>query len=418
MMDAGNILKRFGWWKRDGPAQRRGASGGVGKQSGVGFLLSENWHDLGVLGYTSLDKSPEIMTACRKIASIIGATTIHLMRNGPDGDERVSDGLARLVDVQPMPTMTRSSWMEAIVMNLLLYGDGNSVVMPHYSIEDGESGFYRSLEPIAPARVVLSPVPGSWTDYRAYIDGTAYTPDEILHFTFNPDALYPWKGRGVTVSLRDVAGNLRQAAATEKAFLATEYKPSIIVKVDAFTEEFSGKEGREKLLKSYLEPSAPGAPWLIPAEQFQVEQVKPLTLADLAIASTVELDRRTVAAILGVPPFVVGVGDYKQAEWNYFIQSTVMSLCKSIAAELTRKLLYAPDRYFRFNVWSLLDYDVEKVSRVLLAGSDRGYVNGDEWRDRMHLPPAGLKEYRVLENYIPAELAGFQKKLKGSEADE
>lgn len=373
---------------------------------GVGFLLSDNWKDLGVLGYTTLADSPEILTACRKIASLIGATTIHLMRNTSDGDERVLDGLARMIDITPAPNLTRNAWMETIVLNLLLYGNGNSIVLPRWN-----NGYLESLEPVAPARVVLTPAPGSWTDYAAVVDGMPFAPDEILHFTYNPSSLYPWRGRGVSVSLRDAAGNLKQARATEKAFMASEYKPSIIVKVDALTDEFSSAAGRKRLIEEYLKPAAPGAPWLIPANQFDVTQVKPLTLSDLAIEKTVELDRRTVAAVMGVPPFVVGVGQYSAAEWNYFIQSTIMPLCKSIAAEMTRKLLTAPDRYFRFNVWSLLDYDLQKVSAVLLDGSDRGFVNGDEWRDRMHLPPAGLKEYRVLENYIPADKSGDQKKL-------
>jgi hypothetical protein len=58
-----------------------------------------------------------------------------------------------------------------------------------------------------------------------------------------------------------------------------------------------------------------------------------------------------------------------------------------------------------------MDYDIEKVSSVLLAGADRGYVCGDEWRDRLHMNPAGLKEFKILENYIPANMSGKQKKL-------
>ena len=52
-----------------------------------------------------------------------------------------------------------------------------------------------------------------------------------------------------------------------------------------------------------------------------------------------------------------------------------------------------------------------EISDILLAGADRGYVNGDEWRDRMHMTPAGLKEFKVLENYIPIDMIGNQKKL-------
>ena len=54
---------------------------------------------------------------------------------------------------------------------------------------------------------------------------------------------------------------------------------------------------------------------------------------------------------------------------------------------------------------------MQAMSNILLNGSDRGYVCGDEWRDRMHMPPAGLKDFVRLENYIPNEKSGDQKKL-------
>jgi HK97 family phage portal protein len=375
-------------------------------RTNVGLWLRDG--DICCTGYTSLDHNPEIMTACRKIAQLIGATTIYLMSNTADGDERITNELSRLIDIEPMTTMTRQTWMEGIVMNLLLYGRGNAVVVPHTY-----GGYIQSLEPISAERVSFQPI--GYRDYKIQIDGVPRDPGSILHFVYNPDKTYLWKGRGVNVSLRDIADNLKQAAKTEKAFMASEYKPSIIVKVDALTEEFSSPEGRDRLLESYVKPSETGQPWLIPAEQFDVTQVKPLTLADLAINDTVQLDKRMVAAILGVPPFVVGVGEYNKDEWNAFINSTVMTLCKSIAAELTKKLIINPAWYLQFNVWSLRDYDLKTVSDVLLAGADRGYVNGDEWRDRMHMSPAGLKEYHVLENYIGWEYVNKQKKLVQNE---
>lgn len=367
------------------------------------------FHDLVCSGYTSLDQNPEIMTACRKIASLIGATTIYLMANTSDGDIRITNELSRAIDIEPMPNMTRATWMEAIVMNLLLYGNGNSIVVPHTW-----SGYLQSLEPISASRVSFQPE--GYRDYKVVIDGKARDPQSVLHFVYNPDKTYLWKGRGVEVSLRDIAHNLKQAAHTEKAFMSSEYKPSIIVKVDALTDEFASPEGRQRLLDSYVEPSETGKPWLIPAEQFEVEQVRPLTLADLAINDTVQLDKRAIAAILGVPAFLLGVGDYNRDEYNAFIQGTIMTIAKSIAAEMTKKLILNPAWYLQFNVWSLIDYDLQSVSNVLLAGSDRGFVNGDEWRDRMHMSPAGLKEYKILENYIPYDMSGNQSKLTGGDA--
>lgn len=355
-------------------------------------------------GYTRLSDNPEILTGCRRIAQMLATATIRLMNNTKDGDVRIENELSRTVDINPMPNMTRQKWMEAIVMTLLLYGDGNAVVQPHTW-----QGYIQSLEPISAQRVGFEPI--GYRDYRITIDGKSKNPGDLLHFTLNPDSVYLWKGKGLRVSLKDIANNLKQATETEKAFMSSEYKPSIIVKVDALTDEFSSPEGRQKLLDSYVKPSTKGEPWLIPAEAFDVEQVKPLTLGDLAIKDTVEMDKRTVAAILGVPPFMVGVGEYKREEFNYFIQTTIMALAKGIAQELTKKLLINPSWYFELNVWSLMDYDLKSMSDILLAGSDRGFVNGDEWRDRMHMNPAGLKEYKILENYIGYDYTNKQKKL-------
>lgn len=359
------------------------------------------------VGYTPLDHVPEIMTACRRIASLIGSATIHLMSNTEKGDVRIINELSRVIDITPMPTMTRPTWMESIIMTLLLYGRGNAIVMPHTW-----SGLIQSLEPISASRVSFLPVNG-YRDYRVMIDGVEKKPESLLHFVYNPDPVYMWRGRGVNVSLRMLADNLTQAAKTEQAFMSSEYKPSIIVKVDALTDEFASPEGRQKLIDSYIKPQTPGQPWLIPAEQFEIEQVKPLTLADLAISDTVQINKKAVASILGVPPYMLGVGEYKRDEWNAFIQGTIMTLAKSIAAEMTRKLIINPAWYLTFNIWSLMDYDLMSVSQVLLSGSDRGFVNGDEWRTRLHLSPVGLTDYKVLENYIPYDMSGNQKKLIG-----
>ena len=375
----------------------------------VGYLLTDVMEDsICVPGYTSLDKNPEIMTACRTIAELIGSMTIHLMANDRDGDIRIVNELSRAIDIEPMPTMTRSKWMEAIVMNLLLYGDGNSIVWPHTW-----DGRIRSLEPIAASRVSLVPdTANPYRNYKIVIDGQNRSPENMLHFVYNPDKYYLWKGRGLRVSLRDVAMNLKQASATAKGFMESKWKPSLIVKVDAMASQFSGVEGRKKLREEYLETGEAGAPWIIPAQQFDVKEVRPLSLSDLAISDMVQLDKRTVASIVGVPSFVLGVGEYNQRAWNNFIQNKIRPMCVAIAQELTRKLILSPKMYLKFNTWSLLDWDLQTVSNVYGGLSDRGIVNGNEVRDRLGLSPVdGLDEYRVLENYIPIDMSGNQKKL-------
>lgn len=374
--------------------------------SGYIYLTDDALYEtLCVEGYRSLDRCPEIMTACWRVAELIGTITIHLMNNTSKGDVRIVNELSKTIDINPMPNMTRKTWIEAIVMNLLLYGSGNSIVLPHT-----HKGYLESLEPISADRVSFQNI--GYRDYKVLIDGLPHDPRNLLHFVHNPDRTFLWKGQGLTVCIKDIADNLKQATATEKGFMKSKWKPSLIVKVDSFTEEFSNKAGRDKLLEEYIKTSEAGSPWILPAEQFQVEQVRPLSLADLAIKDTVELDKKTVASILGVPPFLLGVGEYKQNAWNSFVQNTVRPITVGLQQEMTKKLIINPKWYLKFNVLSLMDWDLQTIANVFGSLSDRGFVTGNEVRDRLGMSPAdGLDEFRVLENYIPYEMSGNQKKL-------
>ena len=378
------------------------------------WIVSADAYDtLCVQGYTDLAHCPEVVTAARTIADLVASMTIHIMANTESGDKRIINELSRTIDINPMPNMTRFTWVEAIMMNLLLYGKGNSIVQPHT-----HDGFLESLEPIAADRVDFKPI--GRRDYRVLVDGREKRPEGLLHFVLNPDRYYPWKGSGLTVSLKDVADTLKQARATEKGFMESKWKPSLIVKVDGLTDEFASPEGRERLLDSYVKSGSAGEPWIIPADQFQVEQVKPLTLADLAISDTVEIDKRAVASIFRIPPFVLGVGYYDQKAWNNFVQNTIRPYALILQQEMTKKLIISPRWYIRFNVLSLMDYDLQTTSAVYAAMADRGFVTGNEVRDRLGIEPReGLDELRILENFIPVDMSGMQKKLiQGDEGNE
>ena len=180
--------------------------------SGIALWLGQD--DIKCAGYTRLCDNAQIMTACLKIAELIGSMTIYLMNNTENGDERIINELSRKIDIEPCENMTRIEWMTAVVMNMLLYGEGNSVVVPHT-----KSGILQDLEPISAHRVNLQAKPGSYKDYTVYIDGKPHNPADVLHFAYNPDPKYLWKGRGLTVVLKDVANNIKQAQKTENAYM-------------------------------------------------------------------------------------------------------------------------------------------------------------------------------------------------------
>lgn len=375
------------------------------KRSCIGLIVKDS--DDGSLtcpGYTSLADNPEVFTACRRIAEVISSMPIMLMENGESGDKRIFNELSRKIDIDPNSLMTRRTWMEAIVMNLLLYGRGNSV-----ALVKTRRGILRDIDPVPASMVSFEETERG---YQVLVNGKRYDPSDLLHFVDNPDRFQPWKGQGLTVILSEIANNLRQAATTKKGFMSSKWKPSIIVKVDSMVKEFSGPEGRQKLLDSYVKSSDAGEPWLIPADQFSVETVKPLSLADLAISDSVVMDKRSVASIIGVPPFVVGVGEYNKDAWNSFISTKVRVIAQEIEQELTRKLILNPKWYLKFNTLSLMDWDIKTIADVFGGLSDKGFITGNEVRDKIGMSPKeGLDELRILENYIPTDMIGNQKKL-------
>ena len=382
------------------------------KRSNYAAVMPVNWESLLSAGYTQLSQNPEIISAVNKIANLIGSMTIHLMENSKNGDQRISNALSNLVDIHPNKYMTRMTWMSSIVRSLLLEGDGNCVLYPRTV-----SGLIEGIYPLNPGSVSF--VPNGDFGYSILYNGKEYLPEDLIHIVINPDPNYPWKGVGYRKSLRSVAETLDQASATKKGFMESKWQPSLIVKVDGMVDEFSDSDGRQKLLDKYIKSNQTGEPWLIPADGFDVVTVKPLSLNDLAIKDSVEMDKKTVASILDVPAFVLGAGEFNKEEWNNWINTRIKGICECIQQALTRSLLIKPEWYFRFNYRSLYAYDIQTLSTVGCDLYTRGIVTGNEVRDSLgYSPMDGLDELIILENYIPQGMIGDQKKLeKGGESN-
>lgn len=372
------------------------------KRSAGLFVIQDANEDLPI-GYSTMEKNPEVQAAINGIAGLVASMTIYLMRNTDKGDVREKNELAKKVDIYPYKYMTRFNWMSYIVKNMLV--KGNQVVLPIFT-----EGKIENLKLLKPSEVSFLQ---NGDDYNVLWRGKTFEPDEVLHFVLNPKENAPYEGAGLTVNLKQIVRALGQAQKTKTDFMNSKWKPSLIIRVDAVGEKFRTKEGREELLTDYFDTDEAGKPWIVPAGQIDVEQVKPLSLNDLAINDAINIDKRTVAAALGVPPFIVGAGDFNKDEYNNFVQTKIMQIAQIIQQTLTAGLLYSPDRYFMFNYRSLYDYSVSEKVSMYSAMSDRLALGRNEFRTGMGLEPReDMEELIGLENYIPADLLGKQKKLK------
>lgn len=358
--------------------------------------------------YIPLAESPEVKAGVEKIAEIVSLMTIHLMENSESGDKRIINELSKKIDIYPNKYVNRQMFVSWIVQEMLLYG--NAIVLPKILTRGGKTYIDDLIQIPYRKRTINDSEDG----YGYYVDikGNEFDEEEILNFRLSPDMDRPWIGASQEVILRDFIDNLGQANLTTKDFMENKMLPNVIVKVSGLTGDMDNEEGRNEIENRFLSRAKSGQPWIIPSELMQIEQIKPTTLQDIAIDKTIKINKESVASILGIPAFLLGVGAFNKEEYNNFVKTKVSIIAKAIEQELTRKLIIKDDWYFKFNISSLLSYDLIELASIYSDLYTKGLVTGNEVRDKLGISTLDeLNELVILENYIPIDKIGDQEKL-------
>jgi HK97 family phage portal protein len=363
------------------------------------------------MGYTRLSDNPDVKGAVNTIAELVSSMSIHLLESTDKGNKRVSNELSHLIDVNPSSGMIRKTWLTKIVRDLFLYGDGNSLCQ--IIVQPG-SKYLTELRPLDMSNVSY------WFDsvsneLEVRYNGEVMDTSQLVHFLINPDPKYPLIGHGFDADLRMTLQNLSQAGKTRNTFMSGRFMPNVILRVDSDSESASGDLGRQKIRDKYLGHNDGLEPWIIPSDLLEVQQVKPLTLEDIALKDGVDMDKQTIANLFGVPASLLGVGEFKREEYNNFVNTKVAGIGQVIAQTLTRDVLYSDKLFFQFNPRSLYQYDLAELINAGKEMSDRSAIDRNEWRGWVGLEPReDMEELITLENYIPTESLGAQKKLTDS----
>ncbi len=369
--------------------------------SPVGAITVNTPGVLTSIGYHQIMDAPEVAAGVWIIADLIASMPIHLMENGKSGDIRIHDALARKLDVEPWSLGTRQLWVQWIISQELCHGE--AFVIPQ------TNGMMIADLPPAPGAYAYRN-PGD-NGYRVRYKGLDFDADNVLHFRLRPDPDYPWRGLGPEVQLQQVVDSILQTGITKTAYMSSEYKPPIIIAVNS-DSDLADETVRKDFIRKMLKRSDPSEPLIVPADMMTVSQAKPLSLTDLAIRDGVELDRRTVATILDMPPFLLGVGSFNRDEFNNFIARRIMPIARGFEQELTKKIVFSPNRYWRLNARGLYSYSLTDLANIARDWRAAGLMTGNEGRNWLDLPPLdGLDELVMLENYIPTDRLGDQKKL-------
>lgn len=363
-------------------------------------------------GYTPLSQNDVVCRCAHKIADMVSNMTIYLMQNGKKGDTRIKNELSRVIDITPNQIMTRKTFVYKLVDDMVKCG--NAVALPSYNgtlLEsmtwlDASAASYSDLD--------------SDGHYFITISGKRYRDDEVLHFVLIPDKDKPWRGVGYAPQIAESVKTYLQANATKTGFLRSKWKPSMIISINADTEELQDPEKRKKILGSYASETERGEPWLIPAGELDIKTIQPLTLQDLAIQDSITLDIRTIAGAIGLPPFLLGIGEFNKDAYNNFVSSTIRGFAEIIQQEYTRKLLYSEKWYFKMSEKSLLHYTLTEKQTYVAGMVQNAMMTRNEGRNEFDLAPsdaAGMDDFAVLENYIKVGDIDKQKKLNKGGAE-
>jgi HK97 family phage portal protein len=312
--------------------------------------------------------------------------------------EQPRDLLWRLLNLEPAPAWTASSWKEWIVRCVALRGDQHTEILRSRSgMTYGEPIGLKVHHPDnSHARRVGRRLVYDVQDIET---GSIYTvdQDDMLHFAgFGFDGL-----RSLSMiqhAARTGIGNSLAAADYSGRSIGEGAMPQIALSYANKMEESQQKLLRDSFVATY--GSGTGSRKLpLVLTQGGSAQVLSISPVDMQLLESRRFEREDICQALGVPPILIGENE-KTSSWGTGIEQITLGFVKYTVKphltrweeELNRKLSLGADSFVEFDLDELLRGDSKAQAEAFNSarggpGTGDGYMSVNEIRRIKNLPP-------------------------------
>lgn len=326
------------------------------------------------------------------IARDVGTIPLYVYEQTKGGHQRVDDSvLADLLNIEPHPDMTPSSFKEAVTSNVVLSGNG------YAEITWNGAGQPAMLTPRIATKTHPIRLPNGDLAYRCtdvHSDGIIVRSEDMLHIP----ALAMDGILGLN-PIKQLRQSLGIASASEKA--AARLYGNGVLTSGILTMPAGLSTEQKAQLKQSFEQSASGKNQMRPIVVPTDAKYTPLSInpTDAQFLESRKYSDEAICRMFGVPPHKVGILDRAtnnniEHQGIEYVTSTLRPYLVRWEQEIQRKLIPRIGRnagryYVRFDVSELLRGDQASTSAYYSAALQWGWLNRNEVRDKEGLNPIG-----------------------------
>ncbi len=342
----------------------------------------------------SAKRSTAVYACVRLIAGAVSVMPLTIYERNDEGRKKSDHDVWWLLNEEPYPILTASTFWDWVISNLLLRGDGIAEILRNRA---GQPVGFMPL----PRECVRIERKGHELVY--YISDGISRPygriqSDILHFPgfgFNGTC-------GESVVLRAARQSIGTALAADQfsgEFFANGAHPSVVIQ---YPEKVAPTDEQQKFLREQLEERTTGIgkrhrPLLL--VNGGTLQTVSLSAQDSQLLQTRQFQVVDIARGFGVPPHMIGENSGSTV-WGTgleqisigFVRYSMNPLLTGIEQEINRKLWPRSRKYFaEFNREGLLSGDskaeAEYFAKALGGPGTQGYMAVNEVRRIKNLPP-------------------------------